>query len=753
MARERVRLSSDATGMAQGRFSPTLGPPNGHSLRMQKSFDDGVRAGSPLRERPGSSSTSDGSRPASGSRSRPTSDSRRADVPHSIESGTDDEAEKEEAAGPRPSVDSVNGPPPALPPKEYEGRSTPLEVDTSSPAPDPNRTLPPDSADAPDDLEEAVETMSIATFVAPALPPIRFSLNSADFSDMLKNVGGGMPSMKALEHLAKMSEEGEASAPTPPPTAAMPLTPTTPASDITVTNDTAKLPTAPKTKVSRKQPPPLMSPETRSSSDGPRPLAIERIASESQPKRPRTADSVMRSKSEAPKAVTNGRPSTNSNSDSGYVTLTPPESNVARPATVDNSDLVVRRLQEAFADATDRGAQQLKLDKGFVEAILTAFDQRSDAFSQLKVKYDGMKRASQQYVDGLSVAQGEYDRELKARRDSEAEVTRLRVLLSGQAARLTAMVGEVKKQEIQQQLSQERGVDLNELEHSLSKLKVERDMTLAEIDELSATRNSPTYADGDIPPAKLGRSLTMRLDNIKTQYQRDLVPLTQQREVLAREISDLKAARDAFLEETTVLNARNEELAQLSAQYARRMEAPVPEPQQTHKLEGPAIIEKKSNSFERSRPQPAPGMQPSVSNSTIASTATLTEDPNMTLRKLPEMSSPAAPRAGKFKWPGTKPRDPISSVLVPDQKAPGRLEHTFQQLSILRFTRCDHCGDKMWGSQLRCSCEYSPYFKIFRTDTDCAQPATFLCMYAVSTTFKLHVRISHQVAVPSLKVM
>ena len=689
IALERVPLSSEARGMAQGGLSPTSGPPNGHPMRVQNSFDNGVRAGSPLLERPGSSSTSGGSRPASGSKTRPTSDLRRADVPHSIESGTDDEAEKEEAADLRP-----------------------------SPASNLNRTLPPESTDASDDLEEAVETTSVATFVAPALPPIRFSLTSGDFSNMLKNVSGGMPSIKALEYLAKMSEDAESSALSPPPTPALPPTP---GSDITVTNDSVRSPTATKTKILRKQPPPLTSSEGRSSSDGPRPFAIERIVSDSQPKRPRTTDSVSRSKSETPKTVANDHSSTSSNSDSGHVTLTPPESNVARPATIDNSDLVVRRLREAFADATERGAQQLKLDKGFVEAILSAFEQRSETFSQLKVKYDGMRRASQQYVDGLSVAQEEYDRELKARRDSEAEVTRLRVLLSGQAARLTAMVGEVKKQEIQQQLSQERGVDLNELEHSLSKLKVERDMTLAEIDELSATRNSQAYADGEIPPAKLGRSLTMRLDNIKIQYQRELIPLTQQRETLAREIADLKAARDTFLEETTVLNARNEELAQLSAQYARRMEAPVPAPPpHTPKPEGLATVEKKSNSFERSRPQPAPAptptMQPSVSNSTVASTTTLTDDPNTTFKKLPEMPSPAVPRAGKFKWPGSKPRDPVSSVLVLDQKAPGRLEHTFQQLSILRFTRCDHCGDKMWGSQLRCSCKYHSQYKIRFTD-------------------------------------
>jgi hypothetical protein len=30
-------------------------------------------------------------------------------------------------------------------------------------------------------------------------------------------------------------------------------------------------------------------------------------------------------------------------------------------------------------------------------------------------------------------------------------------------------------------------------------------------------------------------------------------------------------------------------------------------------------------------------------------------------------------------------------------------DHAFQQVSVLRLARCDHCGDKLWGSQLRCS--------------------------------------------------
>jgi cell division protein FtsB len=87
-------------------------------------------------------------------------------------------------------------------------------------------------------------------------------------------------------------------------------------------------------------------------------------------------------------------------------------------------------------------------------------------------------------MDGLTVAQTEYDAELKARREAESEVTRLRVLLSGQAARLSAMSGVTRKQQLQEQMSQQMTNNLSELEREMSKLKVERDMTRAEVETL-----------------------------------------------------------------------------------------------------------------------------------------------------------------------------------------------------------------------------------------------------------------------------
>ena len=86
------------------------------------------------------------------------------------------------------------------------------------------------------------------------------------------------------------------------------------------------------------------------------------------------------------------------------------------------------------------------------------------------------------------MAQDEYDKEIVARRDAESEVRRLKVQLSGQTARLTVIAGEERKRELQAQLSQELSANLSGLEKDLSRLKVERDLTLAEVEELTASK-------------------------------------------------------------------------------------------------------------------------------------------------------------------------------------------------------------------------------------------------------------------------
>ena len=314
-----------------------------------------------------------------------------------------------------------------------------------------------------------------------------------------------------------------------------------------------------------------------------------------------------------------------------------------------------------------------------------------------------------------------------ARRNAESEIIRLRVLLSGQAAKLTALTGETSRREARRQLSEELTKNLDQLEKDLSKLKAERDVTLAEVEELCSSQRYASHrshhhtacswgysapgnvSTGQVSAAQLSRSLTMRLDNIKKQYQHELIPLTQQRETLIREITELKSAREQFLEETTVLNARNEELAQLSAQYTRRMEvarsdtppaADMPPVRPT-----PILHEKKSTSFDRGRPTPELStlVQPSLSPGSNPSTSTLVDDRDIKVIRVPKpelTDAMSTLKHGIFKWPGYRLR-------TADPRSKSNFEHNFQPASALRFTRCDHCGEKLWGgSHFRCTSEF-----------------------------------------------
>nr|GAT57619.1 signal transducer [Mycena chlorophos] len=592
---------------------------------------------------------------------RPSSGSRQADVPHSIESGTD----TDDGDG---NVSTDSPPPP--PPKESKPSGLTASPKLAVSSLEDSDISIAYQLDSSDEMSESspVERTSHSTYIAPALPPIRISMTTSDFAELFKASDDPKP-----RPLVEISEDLSDHVPTtPPPTATSIYSATdtlTPTSDATFTVDSHS------TRATSEE----STPAPRFVSPAPRLQSLGRakaLADEESAEAGR-----LRSSSESHTREPTTR-----------VTLTRSGSATASLGSDDQSNVVVLRLREALADARDRGAQQLKFDRAFVEAILGAMEAKDAESSGLKSKLDGFKRQSKQYIDGLTVAQTEYDSELKARREAEAEVTRLRVLVSGQAARLTALSGDSRRQELRQQLTKELSDNLSDLEHDVSKLRVERDMALAEVEELSVTKQTP-----EAPPANLGRSLTMRLDTIKKQYQRDLIPLKEERENLAREIMELKGVRDVFLEETTVLNARNEELAQLSAQYARRMvpvpETPVKTPQATPMR--PQHSAQQSTQFLNT-------MTPSGSGSSSASDDT--HDSRLKIQRV-DIDAPT-PSKGRpvFKWPGSKAsRETVAQPITDPPKPRSQSVHNFQQLSVLRFTRCDHCGDKMWGSQLRCT--------------------------------------------------
>lgn len=283
--------------------------------------------------------------------------------------------------------------------------------------------------------------------------------------------------------------------------------------------------------------------------------------------------------------------------------------------------------------------------------------------------------------------------------------------------------GDERRQENMRRRSNDLATSLTGLERDISKLRAQRDMTLAEVEELNASRSrlvpivhgqhvliSHSF-DGSTEDAgsALSRSLTRRLDTIKEQYRGELEPLTAQREAMQREIADLRETREHFLEESTALAAKNDELAELNAQLSRQTEMMQ---DSLARGRGPTIFNKG-----RSHPSGSPSL------SSLATSATLQEVPEETARvvKVTKPEPIEAAPARRFKWYKSSKGPDMSNIsasiskplaLPPDRNRSirpstefGLKEHAFQQHSTMRFTRCDLCQEKMWGLQeVRCSC-------------------------------------------------
>jgi len=196
----------------------------------------------------------------------------------------------------------------------------------------------------------------------------------------------------------------------------------------------------------------------------------------------------------------------------------------------------------------------------------------------------------------------------------------------------------------------------------------------------------------------LSWSLSTRLDNLKIQYKGELVSLIDERESLFREIAELQSARDVFLEETTMLNARNEELAQLNAHYMRRIEAISSEssmPAQEQRL----------SERERERQHPPLALQFSH---TVNSSIGASSDEGADLAKYTkgqQKHSTGDAHSRVFKWRGNNKETNAAAPAAHTQDGPNEKNwpgHTFQQVSVLRLSKCDHCSEKLWGSQARC---------------------------------------------------
>lgn len=343
--------------------------------------------------------------------------------------------------------------------------------------------------------------------------------------------------------------------------------------------------------------------------------------------------------------------------------------------------------------------------------------------------------------------------------EAEAEVARLRARVHGQTARLSIIAGDEKRRESLRRQSQDLVLNLTGLEKDISKLQVEKDLTLAELQELANTKQRPDAMAKD--PSELGatvaRSLTNRFDGLRTKYKQDLEPLIAQREALAREIGELRDTRNLYLEESTALSAKNEELAELNTRLTKQSEALHEATTRQRLLSNPLHTRTKQH------------ISGSPSMSSLLTSGASTDAAEDALRQLKPVRmdnqyDAAQSRGGRFKWyksskgsdsaagsssSTTKSLATPSSKGRPSQSA-GVREHVFQQHSILRFSRCEHCGEKLWGMQeLKCASEYVRGQDMASAELrSFSQRAVSFATPSAQTSWPAHA--SHQMA-PSLR--
>lgn len=335
---------SDSGRWRSGGLSPTTGAP---------SYEDHSRPGTPSRQASVSSLSIDHRRSGSGARS--SSPVYHSDISRGVEGGTDTEP----AVG--PTVKPEGHSPPVPPPKDAR-----TETSLSS---EGDMSTMSQSGSGSDELSElpSIEQTSRATFIAPALPPIRFSMNANDFSDMLNSVGGSHPTLEALAKLSPPSSIQASATPTP-----MQDTVSTPSSDTTVFPHSS----APSIERSDAEVISKHHDFTRTTPDTPSQLMEKRTSNSSQSERSQQASS----------------PSTSLDSTSSTrITLTGPGSSVATVLRHDSTDAVTRRLREMVQDVKEHGTSHLQLETEFAETILETLESRKKEITGLKSKVDGMK--------------------------------------------------------------------------------------------------------------------------------------------------------------------------------------------------------------------------------------------------------------------------------------------------------------------------------------------------------------------------
>lgn len=353
-----------------------------------------------------------------------SSPAHKVDVPRGIESGTDTSDGEREPTTPstreRPRKLSLTS-------KEKEAKKSrrqPVQVELDTKQSTSQEEQGEDSflsnaGDADSENESSpVERVSRSTFIAPAHPPIRFSVSENGFQELLSQFDPRDPSsLNAFGEALKLNMNAEARHSAGSSTISLNAdggcSPnedgrgSSPASAATLTtifgsssgdNSSVTTISAPSSQghgdsfLSLDQPGTTNGAKSDSLAHqrgvhNTSSVSSSRSSSENSHDRPVSDDQ-------------RGRPDPNAivyhtdifqSETTPHLTVTTPGSAFARPAKLDHSVAVMKRLQDALQDTARRGMTQITLDQEFVQAVVMMIEQRRDESAKMKGKLDSIK--------------------------------------------------------------------------------------------------------------------------------------------------------------------------------------------------------------------------------------------------------------------------------------------------------------------------------------------------------------------------
>ena len=373
----------------------------------------------------------------------------------------------------------------------------------------------------------------------------------------------------------------------------------------------------------------------------------------------------------------------------------------------------IRRSREGNLSSSSAG---MSLDVELVEMLLAELDETKSQMKDLKAKYSSFKRASRSAFEGFSLARDEYDREVAARHEAEAQMEQLKVKMTEQALKLAAFDQEKRDAEELKRRSVELRSSVVGMEKRLSQLKAEMELSTAQVEELASVDEESEEADQVDEqmsgPSRKGRnivrSLSTRLEAVKAEHRTDIEKLVAERDELAREIGELKLSKSSLDDETTVLEKRRSELLRENTLAAQKLDSLM------------ESINKLQAASSGSRPAQH-HYSPSVSS--LASTSQRTpvngseiavvqrvdkspvaETPNSVVRKFKWGKGRVEPRPTQGSMSSSTGGKTSSSSRMAGSMEQSVRPHSFSPTSILRPVRCDYCGEKMWGlNEVRCN--------------------------------------------------